>query len=223
MTSTQTPAGAPIEFRSFTRKDNAIRAAERQNLKVDGLEFYQVGDRWTWKARLPEVSDEEAAAARKPVDPGPVVDPLEIPTFLRADVRPPAQPVKPMAPRPVMPQGSTVAAPKGAGKKAPAVKTPKAKPASPAKPAKAAAKADAGASAPPAATKSGPPTREGQSEKDAACLKLIAREGGATVAEIRKATGWKGIIQKGPERVAKAAGRKLDGDGKGEERRFKLL
>jgi hypothetical protein len=56
--------------------------------------------------------------------------------------------------------------------------------------------------------------------RDKACFDLIARDGGATIAEIRVATDWKGVIAKGPARVAKKAGRKLKAEGEGEDRRF---
>ena len=60
------------------------------------------------------------------------------------------------------------------------------------------------------------------SDADVKCRELLERDGGATVAEIRKATGWKGVIKGGPARVAKALGRKLAEDGEGEDKRFTL-
>lgn len=60
------------------------------------------------------------------------------------------------------------------------------------------------------------------STADAECGKLLARDGGATVAEIRAATGWKGPIMGGPVRAAKAVGKTLKWDGAGEARRFTL-
>lgn len=81
----------------------------------------------------------------------------------------------------------------------------------------AAAKARKAPAAPKAAAGPRP-----SSTADAECGKLLARDGGATVAEIRAATGWKGPIMGGPVRAAKAVGKTLKWDGAGEARRFTL-
>ena len=50
--------------------------------------------------------------------------------------------------------------------------------------------------------------------------KLISRPEGATVAEIRRATGYTGAISSGPKRAAERHGYQLLIEGKGEHRRF---
>lgn len=53
---------------------------------------------------------------------------------------------------------------------------------------------------------------------------LISRPGGATVADIREATGYTGVnvIESGPRRVAEAHGYRLLVEGQGEDRRFSV-
>lgn len=63
---------------------------------------------------------------------------------------------------------------------------------------------------------------ENPSEADLACQKLLARKTGATRAEIRKVTGWKGRIFNGPTRAAEALGKRLKWEGSGEDCRFTL-
>jgi chorismate mutase len=62
-----------------------------------------------------------------------------------------------------------------------------------------------------------------RAKADAECTQLLARRTplGATIAEIRERTGWKGQIKDGPERCAKRARRKLCTDhAPGENQRF---
>lgn len=80
-------------------------------------------------------------------------------------------------------------------------------------------KAKRGTAAPKADRK---PAERAVSNADVECALLLARENGATVAELRAATGWKGPIMGGPLRAAKAAGKVLKWDGAGEARRFTL-
>jgi hypothetical protein len=52
--------------------------------------------------------------------------------------------------------------------------------------------------------------------------KLLQRAKGVTVVQLRAATGWKGAVRRGPNRIARQLKRKLVTEGKGEARRLFL-
>jgi hypothetical protein len=63
-----------------------------------------------------------------------------------------------------------------------------------------------------------------RSDAHAEAEKLLTRANGATVAELRKATGWKGNIFNRPKRIAAKLKRKFEADdAAGEERRLKIV